>query len=448
MRNKKLLLTICTTLIMCVACGSQTAPAPTRTPHPTEMIQTRLTPAERISIFDTVWQTINNEYYDHTFGGKNWQAIGAEYRQKLETVHEDGAFWFRLLNPMLFELGVSHLVALPSSMANELDRMTFATESLGIDIRLLEGSVVVTRVVEDSPADEAGLRPGFVIRSVDGWTLEDFAANSIQTPPDNERHRQGIAIQGMRGLLYNDTDKAVVVEYLDGQDQPQTITLQFAARIGITCDQLDPATPPACGEIEARQLTKDVGYIRFSGFLSAVLDGVLQAINEFHDSPALIIDLRGNPGGQFFVRKAIASQLVGRQELFIRYQYRDHIEEAYLDPILFAYPGKVVILVDEFSASSSEEFSGSLQALNRATIIGSQTPGMCLVMNIKSLIDGSILAYPIAQSQTPDGRVLEDNGVVPDIEIGLDRQQLLQGKDSQLEAAINFLEQRTVSMGE
>jgi C-terminal processing protease CtpA/Prc len=73
---------------------------------------------------------------------------------------------------------------------------------------------------------------------------------------------------------------------------------------------------------------------------------------------------------------------------------------------------------------------------------------MCLVMNIKSLIDGSILAYPIAQSQTPDGRVLEDNGVVPDIEIGLDRQQLLQGKDSQLEAAINFLEQGTVSMGE
>ncbi len=448
MRFKKILLAICTTLIVAAACAPQTMPAPTRTPHPTEMIETRLTPAERLIIFNTVWQTINDEYYDPTFGGNDWQAIGDEYRGKLETVQEDGTFWMKLLNPMLFELGVTHLVALPPGLTNELDRMTFATGSLGMDIRLLDGRVVVTRVLAGSPADKAGLHPGFVISSVDGWTLEDFAANSIQTPPDNERHRHGIAIQGMRGLLYGVTDKAVVIEYLDGQNQPHTTTLQFADRIGITCDQLDPALPPACGEIEVRQLSKDIGYIRFSGFLSAVQEGVLQAINEFHDFPALIIDLRGNPGGQFFVRKAIASQLVGRRELFIRYQYRDHLEEAYLDQVPNAYPGKVVILVDEFSASSSEEFSGSLQALNRATIIGSQTPGMCLVMNIKSLFDGSILAYPIAQSQTPDGRVLEGNGVVPDIEVALDRQQLLRGKDSQLEAAIDFLEQGTVSTGE
>ena len=91
---------------------------------------------------------------------------------------------------------------------------------------------------------------------------------------------------------------------------------------------------------------------------------------DLHDTPALIIDLRGNPGGLFFVRKSIASQLVGTPELFIRYQYRDGQEEAYLDPIPDAYPGKVVILVDEHSTSSSEEFAGSLQALGRASIVG------------------------------------------------------------------------------
>ena len=98
--------------------------------------------------------------------------------------------------------------------------------------------------------------------------------------------------------------------------------------------------------------------------------------------------------------------------------------------------------------SSSEEFSGSLQALGRATIVGLQTPGICLVMNIKTLPYGTILAYPIAEGQTRDGRVLENNGVVPDIEVALDRAQLLQGKDTQLEAAINFLEQGTVSPDE
>jgi carboxyl-terminal processing protease len=165
----------------------------------------------------------------------------------------------------------------------------------------------------------------------------------------------------------------------------------------------------------------------------------LQAIIDLHDAPALIIDLRGNPGGQFPVRKAIASQLVGEPKLFIRYQHRDGLEEAYLDYVPNAYQGKVVILVDELSASSSEEFAGSLQVLGRATIVGSQTPGRCLTMNIVSLPNGGLFVYPYGQSQTPDGRVLENNGVVPDITVTLDRGKLLQGVDTQLEAAIKYL---------
>ena len=61
-------------------------------------------------------------------------------------------------------------------------------------------------------------------------------------------------------------------------------------------------------------------------------------------------------------------------------------------------------------------------------------------MNIESLPDGTLLAYPFGQPQTADGRVLENNGVVPNILVSQDRQQLLQGRDSQLEAALNYLE--------
>jgi carboxyl-terminal processing protease len=100
-----------------------------------------------------------------------------------------------------------------------------------------------------------------------------------------------------------------------------------------------------------------------------------------------------------------------------------------------------VLLVDELSASSSEEFSGSLQALGRATIIGTQTQGNCLVMNIELLPGNAIVLHTYKQAQTLKGRILEDNGVVPDIEVALDRQQLLQGVDAQLEAALTYLEQ-------
>jgi len=438
MTHKVFVLILIIADMLLAGCAGQAAPTPTRTPHPPPVIVTRLTPDERTAILNTVWQMVNDEYFDPTFGGKDWQAIGDEYRQKLATVQDDGTFWFRVLNPMLFELGVSHLAALPPELANQVETMTFATGSLGMDVRLLDGMAVITRVVEGSPADRAGLRPGFVINSVDGWTLSDIAAYSLQTPPDNERNRRGNAIQGMRALLYGETGTEVVVEYLDANDRPQRATLQYAQRRDSSCAQLDKLLPPACAEIEVRRLDNGVGYLRFSGFVDAALDGVLQAIDALHDAPALILDLRGNPGGQFPVRKAIASQLVGEPKLFMRYQHRDGLEEAYLDPVHDAYPGVVVILVDELSTSSSEEFTGSLQALGRATIVGSQTPGRCLTANIAPLPNGAILVYPYGQSQTPDGRVLEDNGVVPDIEVALDREQLLRSTDAQLEAAIEY----------
>jgi carboxyl-terminal processing protease len=424
--------------LLLTGCAGEAAPASTTSPEPTIEIETRLTAEERAAILEAAWQTVNDNYFDPTFGGKDWQAIGDAYRQKAATVEDDRTFWLEVLNPMLFELGVSHIGVLPPELGSQMDPMTFATGSLGMDVRLLDGKPVVTQVAVGSPADKAGLRPGIVIMAVDGRTPEDLSADSLQTPPYNERNRRVHLVKGVRERLYGETGQEVVIEYLDADDQPQRATLQYAKRNG-TCAQIDPSLPLACTEFEAKRLADGVGYIRFSGFLPMVLDSLLQAIDDLHDAPALIIDLRGNPGGVFQVRTAIASQLVGEQKLFMRYQRRDGLEEAYLDPVSDPYQGQVAILVDEFSWSSSEEFAGSLQALGRATIVGSQTPGRCLVQDIAVLPKGALLIYPSAQSQTPDGRVLEDNGVVPDIEVALQRGQLLQGIDAQLEAALTYV---------
>ena len=434
------MLLLITLSLLLAGCVGETTPAPTHTLEPTPLIETRLTAAERLTIFDSVWKTVNDKYFDPTFGGKDWQAIGDAYRQQLATVEDDVTFWFLLVNPMLFELGVSHIGALPAELSNELDTITFATGSLGMDVRLMDEMAVITQVIAGSPADQAGLHPGFVIHSVDDRTLSDFAAYDLQVPPDNERNRRARAVGGMRSAMYGEVGTEVVIEYLDENDQAQRTTLQLAPRNGISCAQIDPSLPLACTEFEMERLANGIGYIRFSGFLEPVLEDVLDAIDDLHDAPALIIDLRGNPGGTFPVRKAIASQLVGEPKLFMRYQLREGMEEAFLDPVTNAYPGEVVLLVDELSTSSSEEFTGSLQAMGRATIIGSQTPGSCLVMNIELLPHDAILMYPFGQSQTPDGRILEDNGVVPDVVVALDREQLLQGIDAQLEAAIEYAE--------
>lgn len=434
--TKRFLTVAMLAILLLLGCGAPPA-APTATPAPA----TDQSDGYRL-VLDAAWQAVNDKYYDPTFGGKDWQAIGDEYRQKLATVQDDEAFWLEVLNPMLFELGVSHLFALPEEMAGEIDSLTFATGSLGMDVRLLDGVAVITRVVADSPAAKAGLRPGLVVTAVDGKTPSEYASEGLDPPPYNERRQRATAAGSLLARLYGEPGTEVVVNYLDAEGQPQQVMLELAPRAGLSCGEMDPALPPVCAEFQTEHLANGVAYLRFSGFLEPVLDGVLQAIDDVHDAPALIIDLRGNPGGQFFVRKAIASQLVGEQRAFMRYKHRTKVETAYLDEVPNAYPGQVVILVDELSASSSEEFAGSLQALDRATIVGTQTQGNCLVMDVEFLPGDAFLFYPYKQSQTPDGRILEGNGVVPDVEIALDRALLLQGRDSQLEAALAFLEQQ------
>jgi len=424
-------------ILLLLSCGPPPA-SPTVMPTPTATHSD-----DYQLILDAAWQTVNDKFFDPTFRGKDWQAIGDEYRQKLATVQDDEDFWFQVLNPMLFELGVSHLLALPAEMAGEIDVLTFATGSLGIDVRLLDGETVITRVSAGSPAAEAGLRPGFVVTAVDGQTPGEMAAQGLHPPPYNERRQRAHAVGSLYNKLYGEPGTEVVIEYLDEQDHLQQTSLELAPRDGLSCGEMEPDLPPVCAELQVERLSDGVAYLRFSGFLGPVLEGVLQAIDELQDVPALIIDLRGNPGGQFPVRKAVASHLVGEPQPFIRYQLRTGVETAYLDAVPDPYPGQVVILVDELSASSSEEFAGSLQDLGRATIIGTQTQGNCLVMNLELLPRDSILFYPYGQSQTPSGRILEDNGVAPDIEVALDRASLLGGRDLQLEAALTFLDQET-----
>ena len=89
--------------------------------------------------------------------------------------------------------------------------------------------------------------------------------------------------------------------------------------------------------------------------------------------------------------------------------------------------------------STSEEFSGGLKAINRATIVGERTPGVVVTGNFEKLPNGATFVYPKAWTITADGTVLEGHGVIPDIEITLDRNELLRGNDSQLEAAVKSI---------
>ena len=144
-------------------------------------------------------------------------------------------------------------------------------------------------------------------------------------------------------------------------------------------------------------------------------------------------------GGTKGIGLGIAEALVKDRVLFWRYKGRDNTRDVYLDPTENVYEGPVVVIVDHMCISSGEEFSGGLKAINRATIIGERTPGVVLTADFVKLPNGATFMYPNAQTITADGTVLEGHGVIPDIEVPLDQNELLQGKDTQLEAAISFI---------
>ena len=190
-----------------------------------------------------------------------------------------------------------------------------------------------------------------------------------------------------------------------------------------------------------RIVDEQFGYIRFSSFHGDLTERIIAAIDEFHDMAGLIFDLRGNVGGAFPVRRAIAEHLIRERARVWQYVGRRGPDDITLDPSPNAYEGKVVFIVDEMSASSAEELPGAMQALGRAKVIGNTTAGMVLVADVLPLDIGASLVYPIAETRFVNGYVPEGKGIMPDVNVPYDIASLRAGKDAQLQAAIRILQE-------
>jgi carboxyl-terminal processing protease len=405
--------------------------------------------------FETVWQTINDKHIDPTFGGLDWLKVHEQYQPQIAAIKKEEEFYL-LINKMLFELNVSHIGVVPPDDLGQIDPILSAEGSIGIDVRMIEDNAVITSIKPDSTGDQAGLRPGYIIKRIDGIgidkitdlkhiddiELQDVDKESLKDlkillPPYNERNRNRRITGAILEKIYGPPGTFVSIEYMDENGGSHLKKIVRAQRKGKMI--LGEVFPPFFVEFESKRLDNNIGYVRFNAFMPPVNDKFKDTIESMQDTSALIIDIRGNHGGFLDVRKEMAESLVKDRVLLWQYKGRDKTREVYLEPAENVYDGPVVVMVDQLCASSGEEFSGGLKAINRATILGERTPGVDVTADLIKLPNGATFMYPIAWSITADGTVLEGHGVIPDIEVTLDRSELLQGKDSQLEAAIKFI---------
>jgi carboxyl-terminal processing protease len=414
------------------ACGGDGEHAPTAVPtlSPTQTISN----SEYLQILEAVWSTVDQTYFDPEFGGLDWDEVHDRYRPLIAAAESDGEFYW-IMNEMLFELNVSHLAVAP---ADQLAPGLSTEGSIGIDVRLLGDDAVITSVEPGSPGGEAGLQPGFVIASINGVSIEEIRSSAFLTPPFNSRNESLDIMHGMMGRLDGPPGTTVSVTYLDERGEAHEQRIVRAQRSGEVVS-LGGGLPPFFIDFEATRLDANIGYIRFEAFIPPVDDKFTDAIESMGDAAGLIIDIRGNEGGVWPVRKLLAERLVNERVLFWTYRSRDDSRDVYLHPAETVYDGPVVVLIDRGSISSAEEFAGALQAIHGAVIVGERSPGRVLVGDLMELPNGATLIYPVEQTITADGTVLEGYGVIPDITVTLERGQLLEGTDAQLQAAIRYI---------
>ena len=189
--------------------------------------------------------------------------------------------------------------------------------------------------------------------------------------------------------------------------------------------------------VTSRRLPSGYGYIRVTQWRSPIHKGFKRALDHFRDAPGVVIDLRGNPGGEVNEVLRIAGYFFREKVPFGRFVTRKGRSlELYSEKEGRPYRGALAIIVNESSGSGSEMFAGVLQENRRATIIGHTSCGCLLgIAKFKKLEGGSELAVSELGYVSPNGRKLEGAGVIPDDTVALRIVDLRQNRDLAIQAA-------------
>ena len=398
-------------------------------------------PEVRRETFEIVWRTVKEKHFDPDLGGIDWDSVHERYAPRVAAVTNDSQL-YELLRQMLGELGQSHFNIIPPEAIIEDGVKEPPTGGIGIDIQMIEGLALITQVEKGSAADRAGLRTGYVIKQVDSTSVTQVAAQfaKINSSAAIKRLR---TTRGVLALVNGKPGTSVHISYLDGRDRPGEVTCEREKMKGEMSRRVGNF-PPRYTEFESRRLAGGIGYIRFNTFALNLMDKIRDGIRDMRDAPGIIIDLRGNPGGIGSMSNAIASLLETRRTTLGTMRTRTGQVHFAVFPKENAYKGPLVIMIDGRTGSTSEIMAAGMQESGRAILVGERSVGAALPSIFEKLPTGALFQFAIADFKTPKGRLIEGNGVIPDIEVLLSRRILLEGRDPQIEEAIAQIKRRAV----
>ena len=283
---------------------------------------------------------------------------------------------------MLEELDPHSTYLTPEENDKSNETLMGSFEGIGVQFNMAEDTLFIVQPIPDGPSEKVGIMAGDRIVTVNdtaiaGVKMSQEAIMKRLRGPKGTKVDLGINRRGVKELLHFTVirDKIPV----------NTVDAAYMIRPGI-------------------------GYIKISSFGATTVDEFESKLSELRGKGAtqLILDLQGNGGGLLMAAVGIANEFLGRDQMVVYTEGRRQPKSGYLADGRGRFrDGKLVVLIDEYSASASEIVSGAVQDWDRATIVGRRSFGKGLVQRPIEFHDGSLIRLTVAKYYTPVGRCIQ-----------------------------------------
>jgi carboxyl-terminal processing protease len=330
--------------------------------------------ASDLALIEEAWKAIQDNYVDAQHLNDRDLAYGA-IRGMTEAVGDEG-----------------HTSFMTADEAKAVDQSLSGT-FVGIGVQLDEDESqgpIIRSIIPKTPAEEAGLRRGDLITAVDGKTTNGESIDEVVS-----------RVRGPEG-------EPVTLTIKRGEGEPFDVTI---TRKQFDLPLVSWAMVPG----------RTIAFIRLDQFATGATVGIKDAITgaKADGATAIILDLRGNPGGYVNEAVGVASQFVGDGTVYRAIDASGAEKDVEVQAGGLATGMPLIVLTDGSTASSAEIVTGAIQDADRGTVVGDKTFGTGTVLGRFDLSDGSSLRIGVERWLTRDGRPIWHEGLEPDVKVTL-----------------------------
>ena len=283
---------------------------------------------------------------------------------------------------MLEELDPHSTYLTPEENDKSNETLMGSFEGIGVQFNMVEDTLFIVQPIPDGPSERVGIMAGDRI-----VTVNDTAIAGVKMSQESIMKR----LRGPKGTKVD----------LGINRRGVNEVLHFI----VTRDKIPVNTVDA-----AYMIRPGIGYIKISSFGATTVEEFESKLSELRGKGAtqLILDLQGNGGGLLMAAVGLANEFLGRDQMVVYTEGKRSPRSGYLADGRGRFrDGKLVVLIDEYSASASEIVSGAVQDWDRATIVGRRSFGKGLVQRPIEFHDGSLIRLTVAKYYTPVGRCIQ-----------------------------------------